>query len=231
MTTLQTIVYLTVQDRSRNMKNNPATTRKHFLKQAASILILSKSALACSNTDSEWCSESQINSDGDFPTIEECALTKSNIEGPYYISNAPQRNDLRIFGDQGEEMIIEGSVFDGECLSGIAEARIEFWHANPNGHYDNTSDEMKYRCVVVTNEEGYFRLDTLLPGRYKNGLYFRPRHIHVKIWDSNGTEKLTTQLYFEGDEHLDCDEFANTSLVMTSTGKGDLNFSNIHFVV
>ena len=43
-------------------------------------------------------------------------------------------------------------------------------------------------------------------------------HIHVKIWDADGNERLTTQLYFEGDEYLDCDPFSNTSLMVPFEG-------------
>ena len=60
----------------------------------------------------------------------------------------------------------------------------------------------------------------LLPGRYLNGTTYRPRHIHVKVW-VEGSERLTTQLYFEGDEYLECDAFASTSLVMPLTGSDE----------
>jgi protocatechuate 3,4-dioxygenase beta subunit len=207
------------------LEPKPVITRRVFLQQTATALLFGGTVLACSSKNGDWCKQSQIESDGDFPTKEECARTATNIEGPYYIASAPERNDLRIFGDQGEEVSIEGTVFDALC------AKIEFWHADPDGEYDNDSNEMKYRCVVVTDESGAYRLDTLLPGLYRNGLHYRPRHIHIKVWDSNGTERLTSQLYFEGDEHLDCDEFANTSLVMRPTEEKGLAFSNIHIVV
>ena len=97
-------------------------------------------------------------------------------------------------------------------------AKIEFWQANPAGEYDNISEEMRYRCILYTDKNGAYTLKTLLPGLYKNGDAYRPHHIHVRIWDSFGRERLTTQLYFEGDPHLKGDSFANESLVMLFDG-------------
>ena len=69
------------------------------------------------------------------------------------------------------------------------------------GDYDNDSPDMRYRGMQV--EKLTYTLETLLPGRYSpKRTQYRPHHIHVKIWDSNGNERLTTQLYFKGDEYF-----------------------------
>ena len=92
---------------------------------------------------------------------------------------------------------------------------------------------MKYRCVVITDVDGNYSLETLLPGRYLNGTQYRPHHIHVKIRGNDDVERLITQLYFEGDEYLDCDEFANTSLIMPFSGSLDTEIiaTDIDFIL
>jgi protocatechuate 3,4-dioxygenase beta subunit len=110
---------------------------------------------------------------------------------------------------------------------------IEFWQADPDGSYDNSSSEMKYRCAITVGQDGNYSLETLLPGRYLNGTQYRPHHIHVKIWDAEGVEVLVTQLYFDGDEYLECDGFANRSLVIPFEGSLDTEViaSDVDFIV
>ena len=41
-------------------------------------------------------------------------------------------------------------------------------------------------------------VETILPGQYPS----RPvRHIHFKVWRPDGTEALTSQLYFDGPDY------------------------------
>jgi len=181
----------------------------------------------------QFCTEPALAQDGDFRTVSECIPTASNIEGPFYVTEAPVRNDFQIWGDDGVAVSISGRVVTGDCAVGLSNGMVEFWHADPSGDYDNTSSEMRYRGVIMLDESGKYRLETLLPGRYLNGTQYRPHHIHVKVWDAEGIELLTTQLYFEGDEYLTCDPFANTSLVMPFEGSLDTSIvaSNIDLIV
>jgi hypothetical protein len=44
-----------------------------------------------------FCDEPAIVDDGDFRTAEDCISSAQNIEGPFYMTNAPIRTNLRIF--------------------------------------------------------------------------------------------------------------------------------------
>ena len=162
----------------------------------------------------EWCDTPQWNEDGDWP--EDCQVTASDIEGPYYLEGSPQVEDLATWGDSGVALEVSGTVYEAGCAAGVEGAIVEVWHANPDGGYDDSS-ELRYRAALVTDADGAYSFRTLLPGRYLNGTEYRPRHIHVKVWVED-EERLTTQLYFEGDEYLECDPFASTSLVMPLSG-------------
>jgi len=148
----------------------------------------------------------------------DCSATDTNIEGPFYRPGAPERSDLDQYGDAGTPLSLVGQVFEKSCAQPLPGAVIEFWHANPEGGYDNSSPEMRYRCRVTTDDEGRFSLNTLLPGRYLNGEVLRPRHIHVKVFTPDGTERLTTQLYMVGDPYIAGDPFVMPSLVLPFTG-------------
>ncbi len=206
---------------------NQPKTRRQFLQGMTALGVT-----ACVKKPA-FCTEPALIQDGEFRTVSDCIPTATNIEGPFYVTDAPLRNDFQIWGDDGVAVSISGRVVTGDCSVGLSNGMVEFWHADPNGDYDNTSSEMKYRGVIMLDESGTYQLNTLLPGRYLNGTQYRPHHIHVKVWDVEGVELLTTQLYFEGDEYLTCDPFANTSLVMPFEGSLDTSIvaSNIDLIV
>lgn len=188
-------------------------TRRDMLAGSAAML-----ATGCGEPDPEACLDEggpAWTEDGPWP--ETCQVTASDIEGPFYREDAPERADLTTFGDEGTVLELAGRVLDRTCASGLGGAVVELWHADPDGNYDNRSSEMRYRTSLTCDSDGAFALRTLLPGRYPNGGTLRPRHIHVKVL-VDGTERLTTQLYFEGDPFNECDPFVNTSLILPFTG-------------
>ena len=178
-------------------------SRRAFLATLASA-----TAAGCAKP-ADWCDEPQWTDDGDA----DCGATASQIEGPFYRDGAPERGDLDLYGDEGQALHLSGVVHAaGYCDEPIEGAVVDLWHANPEGEYDNKTDAMRYRGRVTTDADGRFAFTTLLPGLYLNGTAYRPKHLHVKVW-VDGEERLTTQLYFEGDPYLPCDPYANTSLI------------------
>lgn len=139
-----------------------------------------------------------------------CAPTTLDYygEGPFYLDNPPTLIDNKLLrGDEnGDPIIISGRVLDLSCNKYIPNAKIDIWHANPNGDYDTGS--FNYRGVTYSNEQGFYLFETLKPGKYLNGNKYRPSHIHFKI-TAQGFETLTTQLYFKGDEDISTDVAAS----------------------
>ncbi len=116
-------------------------------------------------------------------------LTPSQMEGPYYTPNTPERNSLLEEGMAGEKLILIGYVLDQNCKP-IAGAWLDFWQAGADGKYDNAGYTL--RGHQFTDEQGRYYLETVMPGLYPS----RPiRHIHVKVQPPNG-QILTSQLYF-----------------------------------
>jgi hypothetical protein len=84
----------------------------------------------------------------------------------------------------------------------VPNAQVQFWHTDVNGSYNHPSssanngmallsDFQYFGTAVTAPSDGSFTFVTYRPGLYGR----RPTHIHFKVW-INGTEVLTSQLYF-----------------------------------
>jgi len=165
-------------------------------------------------------------------SADDCELTGDDISGPFYRDGVPIRNELDLYGDAGIALTLSGVVLDTDC-NPIPNAVVDIWHADPTTKavddlidsdsvdYDNSSSEMRYRGQTATDAEGRYSFHTKKPGWYLNGGTFRPMHIHVKVW-VDGTERLTTQLYFQGDPYIVGDPWASAdrSVALVADGEG-----------
>ena len=134
--------------------------------------------------------------------VNDCETT-SDIEGPFYIPNAPFSTKLSANGSEGTPLFITGTVYAKDCQTPIKDALVDVWHASDAGDYENSN----YRGRMKTDDGGNYVFETILPGKYLNGAQFRPRHLHYKVSSEN--ELLTTQIYFEGDTSIPIDPWAS----------------------
>lgn len=125
-------------------------------------------------------------------------------QGPFYTQNPPdiENNQLASPTETGTRIIISGVVRTLDCSEVIPDAVVDVWHANDPGQYDNSGFNL--RGKMLSNAQGFYMFETIYPGKYQNGLVFRPSHIHFKITPP-GYPTITTQLYFEGDADLTSD--------------------------
>ncbi len=153
-------------------------------------------------------------------------LTATNIEGPFFLPNSPERMDIRS-GELGPPLVLTGTVYDATCAP-IHGALLDFWQADGDGSYD--TDGTALRGHQSTLEDGSYRLSTIVPGRYLNGSQYRPAHIHVKVTAFQRT--LTTQLYFPNDPYNEVDPFIDFGLIVDVTsGEGDVMLARFDFYV
>lgn len=125
-------------------------------------------------------------------------------QGPFYTANPPDilNNQLAEATEVGTRIIISGVVRTLDCTEVIPDAVVDVWHANDPGEYDNSGFNL--RGKMLSNAQGFYMFETIYPGKYQNGLVYRPSHIHFKITPP-GYPTITTQLYFEGDADLTSD--------------------------
>lgn len=138
---------------------------------------------------------------------DQLTLTPAQTEGPYYPDKLPLDldNDLIIISDAitpaaGAVTWLSGRILDrsGQPVRG---ALVEIWQADNNGAYIHSGSPSANRDAFfqgygrfVTGSTGQYLFRTVKPGLYPG----RTRHIHFTVTYPGG-QKLTTQLYVQGD--------------------------------
>ena len=154
--------------------------------------------------------------DGDDPTVE-------TTEGPYFSTGSPERSSLVENNDEGTMFTLSGLVTDSQCAP-RAQAKIELWHADPAGEYDNVG--YRYRGHFFTADDGTFSVDTLKAGLYPG----RTRHFHLKVQPPGGSV-LTTQLFWPEEDGNAGDGIFDASLLMNVMSDNASESGSFHFVV
>lgn len=144
------------------------------------------------------------------PECKPGRATSAQTEGPFYSPRTPPKANFRADA-AGEPIVLEGYVLDTQCRP-LAGAWLDFWHADSAGAYDNAG--FRLRGHQVTNAEGRYRLETILPAVYTG----RTRHIHVKVSAKEGGRILTTQTYFPGEPGNARDGLYRPELVARKSG-------------
>jgi protocatechuate 3,4-dioxygenase, beta subunit len=140
----------------------------------------------------------------------------SEVTGPVFghddvddIDNDLIRNYAQTGDPVGERIIVHGRVLDedGRPVPGTL---VEIWQANAGGRYRHKKDT--YLAPIdpnfggcgrtLTDADGSYRFRTVKPGAYpwRNWVNnWRPAHIHVSVFGRAFSQRLITQMYFEGD--------------------------------
>ncbi|MEQ8589576.1 MAG: protocatechuate 3,4-dioxygenase subunit beta [Roseitalea porphyridii] len=142
--------------------------------------------------------------------------TMSEITGPVFghgdfgeLDHDLIRNYAKDGDPIGERIIIHGRVLD-ENARPVPNTLIEIWQANAGGRYRHKKDT--YLAPIdpnfggcgrtLSDENGGYFFRTVKPGAYpwRNHVNsWRPAHIHLSVFGSAFSQRLITQLYFEGD--------------------------------
>jgi protocatechuate 3,4-dioxygenase beta subunit len=147
--------------------------------------------------------------------------TPAITEGPFFESGSPERTNIRD-GD-GTALVVTGVVMSTTCQT-LSNAKLDFWHANADGEYDN--EGYNFRGHQFTDDAGRFHLETIVPAIYPG----RTRHIHVKVQPDGGSV-LTTQLYFPNTPQNDGDDLFNAATLMNVTDVSDGKAATFDFVI
>jgi protocatechuate 3,4-dioxygenase beta subunit len=143
--------------------------------------------------------------------------TKSEITGPVFghsILGELDNDLIHNFAKSGESAIGERIIVHGRVLDErgrpVPGALLEFWQANAGGRYRHKKES--YLAPLdpnfggcgrtITDENGHYAFRTIKPGPYPwpNGVNdWRPAHIHFSVFGHGFSQRLITQMYFEGD--------------------------------
>lgn len=150
--------------------------------------------------------------------------TETNVEGPFYLPDMPMLEAPHVLprrpDEPGDVLVFTGTVTaaDGTPLAG---ALVDVWQDNGIGEYSHFHPgvpDHNLRGRLLTDAEGRFELETILPVAYEiptdgavgqmlaaiGQTAFRPAHVHFKV-SHEAARPLTTQIYFAGDPWLEDD--------------------------
>jgi len=150
------------------------------------------------------------------------APTPRQTEGPFFKTQSPMRASL-VEKSAKSKLVLTGVVLSPQCKP-VANALLDFWHADEEGDYDNRG--FRYRGHQFSDAQGRYRLETIVPAEYPG----RARHIHVKV-QAPGGRVLTTQLYFPDEPGNRTDGSYRRELTMQVVRKGAQRDARVDFVV
>ncbi len=151
--------------------------------------------------------------------------TDDQVLGPFYPVIKPRNPDADLTvikgkpgKAQGRVIYIVGQVLNlkGEPIPAVM---IEIWQANTFGRYTHPSDtnpapldtNFQGYGIQSTDAEGRYKFKTIKPSGYSiPGGRMRPPHIHFCI--TSKTNRLITQLYFEGEPLNEKDLFFHNAV-------------------
>jgi catechol 1,2-dioxygenase len=137
---------------------------------------------------------------GDTPTT-------TDVLGPFYRPGAPVRTNINSKEYTGKLFHISGTVFKEDGKTPFKNCQLEIWQCDEHEVYDNTSDEYMYRGLQKTGTDGKYHFIGMHPIPYPiapGSPVYRPAHIHLLV-SGKGQQDLITQIYLEGDPHLQKD--------------------------
>jgi protocatechuate 3,4-dioxygenase beta subunit len=131
-----------------------------------------------------------------------CTLTPEQIEGPFYLDQAPMREAISE-DKPGVPLQLILRVLDSAFCAPIPKAAVDVWQCDALGiysgyegvavaprHVEPVDDKTFLRGTQLTDAAGGVRFRTIYPGWYSG----RTPHVHLKL--RVGAKAATTQLYF-----------------------------------
>lgn len=112
---------------------------------------------------------------------------------PNHREGAPFRAKLSPPHAEGQVLVVQGLVTDASTDKGVAHAVLDAFQADAEGDYD--ADGFEYRARVLTDEEGRFEFETIIPSNYGP-----VPHIHF-IVTADGYRERRTDMYFQDEQH------------------------------
>jgi protocatechuate 3,4-dioxygenase beta subunit len=174
--------------------NTSKPTRRHLIENCITKGLLVAGAASLSQTQllAFWeQGEAQANK-----------ATSAEVLGPFYRKGAPNNTNLRVSGEPGFPLRVDGKVTNtrGQKVQGV---RIDIWQADHVGLYDVQG--YRYRTKLEVDTASEYAIETILPGHYDD----RPaQHIHYMI-SAPGHKTLITQAYFATDPFFEGDPIKN----------------------
>jgi protocatechuate 3,4-dioxygenase beta subunit len=100
--------------------------------------------------------------------------------------------------EPGEPLVVYGKVIERQSNQPVRDASLFLYQTDSSGIYNASNapeEQARIRGTVMTNENGCFKVKTILPGDYPGSK--NSRHLHYRI-DAAGHKQTTSTLFFKG---------------------------------
>lgn len=140
--------------------------------------------------------------------------------------------------DQGEKMIISGTVFESDGKTPAPNVLIYLYHTDIYGYYGKSGEHKhgRYRGWMLTDKQGRYEFQTIKPAPYPENRF--AAHIHTTITTKNLKEDWIDNYLFEGDKLISARERSEAGkkggfnpILTLEKGKNDIWYGvrNIQF--
>lgn len=104
--------------------------------------------------------------------------------------------------DDGEPMIISGTVFKADGKTVAPDTLVYFYHTDMYGIYGRTGQHKhgKFRGWMLTDRQGRYEFRSIRPASYPNTTF--SAHVHMTVTGVDHREDWIDSILFEGDRFI-----------------------------
>ena len=104
--------------------------------------------------------------------------------------------------DDGEAMIISGTVFKPDGKTAAPNSLIYFYHTDKYGIYGREGQPKhgRFRGWMLTDKQGRYEFASIRPASYPNST--QSQHVHMTVTTTTSREDWIDSILFEGDKFL-----------------------------
>lgn len=112
------------------------------------------------------------------------------------------RTAFKIGPDDGEPMIISGTVYKADGKTVAPNTLIYFYHTDKYGIYGRQGQPQhgRYRGWMLTDSRGRYEFESIRPASYPNST--QSQHVHMTVTTLDRREDWIDSILFEGDKFL-----------------------------
>jgi len=177
--------------------------RKHFLKSLLVGALSAPALLVACGKDDETVTPSTGTGSTDTGTGS-CTVAPTETEGPFptKVPASYVRSNI-VDGKTGHPMTVKITIKNASnSCAVLSGALVDIWHCDAEGNYSEYGgtgmQSTNYQSVhflrgrQITDANGLVTFTSIFPGWYSG----RATHIHVHIYNANGTSLKVTQIAF-----------------------------------